>query len=103
MKNMLERCAELGITLIAPEIQKLKPGKGRPPKNHFFKYVSKVWPKCKKHKVSTEELLNTCKNTKMFYHRTRKDFWDVRCEECKTKRILPFKFNNTHKITNKIY
>ena len=40
MKNFEERCAELGITLIAPEIQKLNPGKGRPPKNHFFKYVS---------------------------------------------------------------
>ena len=95
MKNMLERCAELGITLIAPEIQKLNPGKGRPPKNHFFKYVLKVWPKCNKLRVTTEDLVDSCKNTKMFYHRTRKDFWDVRCEQCKTKRILLFKPNNS--------
>ena len=103
MKNFEERCAELGITVIAPEIQKLHPGKGRPPRNYFFKYVSKVWPKCNKSGITTEQLIINCKNTKMFYRRVRKDFWDVRCEECKTKRILPFKSNNTHKITDKIY
>ena len=100
MKNIEERCAELGITLINPEIQKLNPGTGKKNKNHFFTYVPKVWPKCKKLKVSTEELLNTCKNTKMFYHRLNKDFWDIRCEECKTKRILPFKTNRNYQ---KIY
>jgi|ETNvirenome_6_85_1030632.scaffolds.fasta_scaffold34365_2 hypothetical protein len=96
MKNLEERCAELGITLINPEIQKLKPGTGKKNKNHFFTYVPKVWPKCKKLKVTTEELLNTCKNTKTFYHRVRKYFWDVRCEQCKTKRILPFKTNTNY-------
>ena len=64
MKNFEERCAELGITLIKPEIQKLNPGKGRPLKNRFFKYVSKVWPKCSKNKVSTEDILKNCKNRK---------------------------------------
>jgi len=101
MKNLEERCAELGITLIAPEIQKLNPGKGRPPKNHFFKYVPKVWPNCNKLRVTTEGLLNICKNTKIFYHRLNKDFWDIRCEQCKTKRVLPFKPNNTIEITKK--
>ena len=48
MKNFEERCIELDITLIKPGIQKLNPGKGRRPRNHFFKYVPKVWPKCNK-------------------------------------------------------
>ena len=100
MKNFEERCIELDITLIKPGIQKLNPGKGRRPRNHFFKYVPKVWPKCNKLNVTTTEILATCKNTKIFYHRLRKDFWDVRCEECKTKRILPFKTNTNYQ---KIY
>jgi|TARA_R110002051_G_scaffold114494_1_gene187427 predicted nucleic-acid-binding Zn-ribbon protein len=91
MKNLEERCIELDITLIKPGIQKINPGKGRPPRNHFFKYVPKVWPKCNKLNVTTIEILATCKNTKIFYHRLRKDFWDIRCEQCKTTRILPFK------------
>ena len=96
MKNLEERCAELGITLINPEIQKLNPGTGKKNKNHFFTYVPKVWPKCKKLKVTTTEILATCKNTKTFYHRVRKDFWDIRCEQCKTTRILPFKTNRNY-------
>ena len=94
MKNFEERCIELDIRLIKQCIQKLNQGNRRRPRNHFFKYVPKVSPKCNKLNVTTTEILATCKNTKIFYHRLRKDFWDIRCEQCKTTRILPFKPNN---------
>ena len=99
MKNFEERCAELGITLIAPDIQKLNPGKGRPPKNRFFKYVSKVWPKCPKNKVSTEDILKNCKNRKFFYQLYGRQYWSISCGACKTKkRIRPFNKINYQKI-----
>jgi hypothetical protein len=91
MKNLEERCAELGITLVESKTKK-----NSITLNNIYECVPKVWPKCKKLKVTTEELLNTCKNTKIFYHRLRKYFWDVRCEQCKTKRILPFKTNTNY-------
>ena len=85
MKNFEERCIELDITLIKPGIQKLNPGKGRRPRNHFFKYVPKVWPKCPKNNVPTEDILKNCKNRKFFYRLYGRKFWSIRCEACKTK------------------